>query len=94
MKFGLSQISDEAKRYHLVGDDGDKQVALELPALDSARQFGETYTSVDPAPAILIRNDLISDTHSFWLQTISRRGDGTHFIENEKMLVSCKSIRK
>lgn len=65
MKFGLSQISDEAKRYHLAGDDGDEQVALELPDLDSTRQFAETYTSVDPAPAILIRNDLISDTHSF-----------------------------
>lgn len=80
--------------YHLVGDDGDEQVALELPDLDAATQFAETYTSIDPTPAILIRNDLISDTHSFWLQTISWRGDGTHFITNEKMLVSCNSIRK
>ncbi|KAA3514052.1 hypothetical protein RMS29_002170 [Agrobacterium rosae] len=77
-----------------MGDDGDAQVALELPDLDAATQFAQTYTSVEPAPAILIRNDLISDTHSFWLQTISRRGDGTHFITNEKMLVSCNSIQK
>ncbi|MDQ0561965.1 hypothetical protein QO004_003766 [Rhizobium mesoamericanum] len=91
MQFKLTQIKGDT--YHLEGYDGYERAALELPSLEDAKQFAETYSSIEPTPFILIRNNRISDTHSFWLQTISRRGNGQRFITKEKMLVACDSVR-
>lgn len=92
MRFKLSQI--EGNTYHLEGFDGFERAALELPSLEDAKQFAESYRSVEPTPFILIPNNRMSDTNSFWLQTIFQRGNGQRFIAEEKMLVSCGSIRK
>jgi hypothetical protein len=92
MRFKLSQI--EGNTYHLEGYEGFKRAALEFPSLEDATRFAEGYRSVASTPFILIPNNLISDTNSFWLQTIWQRGNGQRFIAEEKMLVSCNSIRK
>lgn len=92
MRFKLSQI--EGNTYHLEGYEGFKRAALELPSLEDAKRFAEGYRSVERIPFILIPNNRISDTNSFWLQTILQRGNGQRFIAEEKMLVSCDSIRK
>lgn len=90
MRFKLTRI--EGDRFDLEYD-GSEQAALILPSLRDARQFAETYGSFEPPPFILIPNDKISDTHSFWLQPIFQRGTGQRFIADEKLLVGCNSIR-
>jgi len=94
MKFTLTQIEGDASKYRLEGYDGYEQIALELPSHEEAKHFAETYSSVESPPFILIPNNTISDTNSFWLQTISRRGNGQRILTEEKMLVACGSIRK
>lgn len=94
VRFKLTRIEGDAGKYHLEGSDGFEQTALELPSLEDAKHFAETYSSVELAPLILIRNDMMSDTNSFWLQTMARRANGQHIMMEEKMLVACNSIRK
>ncbi|KQV32576.1 hypothetical protein ASC97_03130 [Rhizobium sp. Root1203] len=94
MKFKLTQIEGDAKKYHLGGYDGYERTALELPSSEDAKHFAETYSAVEPPPFILIRNDMISDAHGFWLQSMSQRGNGQRILTEEKMLVACNSIRK
>jgi hypothetical protein len=94
MRFKLNQIEGDAKKYHLEGYDGYERAALELPSLEAAAHFAKTYSSAEPTPFILIRNDRIADAHGFWLHTISQLGSGQRILTDEKMLVACSSIRK
>ncbi|OCJ05238.1 hypothetical protein A6U87_14615 [Rhizobium sp. AC44/96] len=94
MKFKLTQIGDDARKYHLQGPDGYEGVALQLPSLDDAKHFAETYRSDEPAPFILVPNSRMSDTNSFWLQSMWQRGNGQRVMADEKMLVACNSIRR
>ncbi|KAA9383194.1 hypothetical protein [Neorhizobium galegae] len=94
IQFKLTQVEGDAKKYHLVGYDGYERAALEFPGLEDAERFAKTYSSAEPTPFILIRNDKIADAHGFWLYTISQRGSGQRILTDEKMLVACSSIRK
>lgn len=93
LRFKLTQVDGDARRYHLEGNDGFEDIALELPSLEDAKHFAETYSSNEPTPLMLIRNDRVFDAHGFWLQAIWRRGGGGHVVADEKMLVACDSIR-
>jgi hypothetical protein len=93
IRFKLTRIEGDTQKYRLDGADGFEGKALELPTLGDARQFAETFISDEPAPFTLVRNNRISDSHSFWLQVIAQRGNGQRKIREEKMLVGCNSIR-
>lgn len=93
LRFKLTQIDGDAKRYHLEGNDGFEKTVLEFTGLEDAKLFAETYSSDEPMPLMLIRNDRIFDVNSFWLQSILRNGNDRHFLADEKMLIACDTIR-
>ncbi|AYD01887.1 hypothetical protein NCHU2750_25020 [Neorhizobium sp. NCHU2750] len=94
MSFKLTQVDADTRMYRVESHEGYKGVALELPSLQDVAHFAETYSVAnDPPPLILTRTNRIADAHGFWLRFLSRRESRQLTIGEEKMLVSCSSVR-
>ena len=93
MRFELTRLESDAKRYRLEGNDGFESAVLELPNLEDAKHFAENYRSDQPMPLLLIPNDNLFDVHGFWLHSTFHRSNGRHFLSKDRLLVGCDSIR-
>lgn len=93
IEFTLTQPDSKKKTYDLHGADGVERLVLEMPSQGEAERFAENYKSDGTTPLIAIRDGIITDTNSFWLQGFSWRA-GRYNLADAKMLITCQSIRK
>lgn len=88
-------INNKEKKYRIEGYGGYSGVALELPSHWDLIHFAENYEDADdPASMILVRNNLIADANSFWLQALYQKGTGGRVLADEKILLACGSVRR
>jgi len=64
MRFKLTQVDADTRKYHLDGHCGFKRDALEPPVRD-ANEFAETHRDAEPPPVVLIRNERLPTRTAF-----------------------------
>ncbi len=92
--FNLRAVENEKNKFVLDGSNGATRIVLLFPNIEDAQRFVGTDNSETGASIILIRNTLISDTHSFWAHSVVVRGTGQYLVRKDKMLVACNNVRE
>jgi cytochrome b561 len=91
--FLLRNAGNDKDTFLLQGFNGSTSNARLFPTLEGAQDHLKASGTQNSVSIILIRNNRVSDSHGFDVHSVHQSEAGEPLIGQDKLLVSCSSVR-